>query len=273
MHSVDRLYNLGGLAGASSQQQVSFRSPSATFRDTMSSNNFAVHVYSSALRVPSSVLDALKSNEPNANCVLPILLKSRLFESRNEGPPRPQVWVVCSSGTASGGTIVEFVLSVTEGYLDSYPVFFFATLPTNRLTQDFLQPRMEQMVVALRQSVPVERVYAVYGPDLLARVFAWCWTRITGVQNLDKTPYYAAKLSFCTTQTLRARAVPLRADLTYEIRPANHDDILQIAECCFGFASDSVRSRMTPLVQSEVLIYVRTHTFLPKRAPSARRHF
>ncbi|KAF9448262.1 hypothetical protein P691DRAFT_792720 [Macrolepiota fuliginosa MF-IS2] len=164
----------------------------------------------------------------------------------NDAPSVPSwAWVVCSSRTESGGVAVEFVLSVTEGCLDSYPLFMFTTLPTHHLTQEFVEPRMEQMVMALLRNVPVKRVYAVYGPDLLARVFARNWTQITGIQNLAHSPYYAAKLSFCTRQTFRNRAMALRADLTYEIRPADNNDIRDVAECCGGFADDSAPYSLT----------------------------
>jgi hypothetical protein len=201
---------------------------------------FAINVYDSSLHIPDYVIAAMQHNEPAANCTLPILLKSRLFESHNQIPPQKQVWVVCTSKESAGEVLVELVLSVTEGYIDSYPPFFFSSIPSQRLTQDFIQPRMEAMVRALSGAVPRTRVYAVYGPDILARAFAWSWTYITGVQNYVNSPYYAAKLSFCTRQTFKSRPPPLRDGLIAEIRPATVGDIPELGQSCFGFAADSV---------------------------------
>lgn len=207
----------------------------------MSPTNIEVAVYDKALRVPLQVLDALGLNEPNANCILPILLKSRHFESSGQKPPRKQMWVVCSSKNCDGQTVIEFILSITEGYIDSYPVFFYTTLPIHQLTQEFVLPRIKEMIGALLSSgVPVERIYAVYGPDCLAKAFAWNWTNMTGTRNLGNEPYYAAKLSFCSRRTFKERTVEMRDGVTYEIRPANNSDIGEIARCCYGFAEDSV---------------------------------
>ncbi|XP_006461377.1 hypothetical protein AGABI2DRAFT_185635 [Agaricus bisporus var. bisporus H97] len=149
------------------------------------------------------------------------------------------MWVVCSSKNSAGQMVVDFVLSITEGNIDSYPLFFSTSLPVRQLTQDFVVPRMQEIVKALANtSIPVERVYAVYGPDTLARVFAKCWTTATGVANLSNAPYYAAKLSFCTRGSFRDRPVNIRGDFTFEIRPANVNDIPQIAQCNYGFAAD-----------------------------------
>lgn len=211
-----------------------------------------IDVYDAAHRVPSHVFNALNRHERTANCVLPTLLKSRFLESQGQAPPQKQVWVVCSSKNGDGTTTLEFVLSVTEGYIDSYPVFLFTTLSSFQMTPDFLQRRMEQMARALSRFVPVQRVYAVYGPDLLARAFAWNWTSITGVQNLAEAPYYASKISYCTRETFKNNTVPLRADLTSEIRPANGDDLYDVMKCCFGFAADSVSFKKY-IVQVEIL--------------------
>ncbi|KXN93240.1 hypothetical protein AN958_00164 [Leucoagaricus sp. SymC.cos] len=200
---------------------------------------FQVNVYGSSLQVPENVLDAMRNNQPSANCTLPILLKSRSFESSGKTPPNQQVWVVCSSKNSMGDVVVELVIAITEGYIDSYPAFFFSAIPPHLLAREFVQPRMEKMIQALFIVLPVRRVYAVYGPDLLAKAFAWCWTSLTGVGNYSTKPYYAAKLSFCTRQTFKTRLLPLREDLTAEIRPADPNDIMEVAQCCYGFASDS----------------------------------
>ncbi|KAF7782786.1 hypothetical protein Agabi119p4_2162 [Agaricus bisporus var. burnettii] len=211
----------------------------------MSSNHIQVAIFDHANAVPPHVLTALEKNEPNANCILPTLQKSRQLESSGQRPPRRQMWVVCSSKNSAGQMMVDFVLSITEGNIDSYPLFFSTSLPVRQLTQDFVVPRMQEIVKALANtSIPVERVYAVYGPDTLAKVFAKCWTTATGVANLSNAPYYAAKLSFCTRGSFRDRPVNIRGDFTFEIRPANVNDIPQIAQCNYGFAADGASFHM-----------------------------
>lgn len=225
-------------------------------------NAFEIHVCDSALRVADYILTALRYREYRSNCTLPTLSKSRILESRGQVPPRKQFWVTCSSSDSEGKAIVEFVLSLTEGYIDSYPVFLYTTLPANRLTQGYVQPRMAEMVKALARALngDLPRVYAVYGQDPLAQAFAWNWTNHTGIRNLSDKPYYEAKLSFCTRQTFRSRLLSLPDDLIPEIRLANNDDIRAVAQCCYGFARDSepyVLTREGALREAEYLVHQR----------------
>ncbi|KAJ3576491.1 hypothetical protein NP233_g391 [Leucocoprinus birnbaumii] len=206
----------------------------------MSSSN-SIQVFDSSLRIPRYVLNALQGNECRSNCALPLILKSQDLESRGQTPPHRQIWVVCSSVNSSGAPSVELMLCVTEGYIDSYPVFIYNHLPPDLLTRGYIQPRMAALANALAEALNgnLARVYAVYGQDPLAEAFAWNWTNITGIGNLVDKPYYAAKLSYCTRQTLRSRFLPLPDDLIPEIRLANDEDVREVAQCCHGFASDS----------------------------------
>jgi hypothetical protein len=236
-------------------------------------SNSPIAVYDRASAVPNQVYAALSINEPNANCVLPMLGKSRQLESGGEGPLDGQLWVVCSSRNAAGQMVVDFVLSVTQGYIDSYPLFFYSTRPVHQLTQEFVVPRMQEIVRSLASSdrVPLSRVYAVYGPDVLARTFALQWTAVTRVANYINAPYYAAKLSFCTRTTFRDRPAEMRSDFTFEIRAANVNDIPEVARSCYGFAADGVSLEVDSLSAAELTCFISHHTPSPKRTPIGRQ--
>lgn len=167
----------------------------------------------------------------------------KLLENESNGDViTDSLWLTCSTthNSATDPTL-DFVLSVTPGPQGAYPVFICTSLPIDQLSADYILPRIQQMVEALYDSVPVERVYSIFAPAPITHAFAEAWTRRTGVE-LDADPeYYSAKLTHCTYDTFRNRRSTLPIDRSYILRPAVSSDIPAAAELCHGFAAVSVR--------------------------------
>ncbi|KAJ6491644.1 hypothetical protein C8R47DRAFT_976415 [Mycena vitilis] len=189
--------------------------------------------YRSASSLPNEVWDALRSNPQNSNCILPIALKSLAREQNHETAlGRDQCWIVVHSMGA-----IDFVLSVTNGDIGTYPIFIFTPHPTHRLTSDFLLPRLIRLAEALRVAVPVKRVYSVFAPDAITSMFVEIWCALTGVQRYQD-PYYHAKLTYCTKRSFRPREFTTFPGLVYELRPAVDSDLEAVASLCYQFAAD-----------------------------------
>ncbi|KAJ7033367.1 hypothetical protein C8F04DRAFT_623124 [Mycena alexandri] len=189
--------------------------------------------YRSASSLPEEVWDALRSNPQNSNCILPIALKSLAREQRRETAPRDQCWIVVRSFGA-----IDFILSVTNGDLGTYPAFVFTTHPIHRLTPEFLLPRLIRLAEALRAAVPIKRVYSFFAPDAVTKMLVEIWFSLTGVQGYQD-PYYHAKLSYCTKQSFVNRRMTTFPGLVYELRPAVESDLEGVASLCYQFAADS----------------------------------
>ncbi|KAF7362419.1 N-acetyltransferase domain-containing protein [Mycena venus] len=190
--------------------------------------------YRSASSLPSEVWDALKSNPQNSNCILPVALKTLTREQNDENAPgRDQCWIVVHSLGA-----IDFVLSVTNGDIGTYPIFIYTTHPTHRLTSDFLLPRLIRLAEALRAAVPIKRVYSFFAPDVITTMFVEVWCSLTGVQGY-KDPYYHAKLTYCTKRSFVNRSMTTFPGLVYELRPAVDSDLEAVASLCYQFAADS----------------------------------
>ncbi|KAJ7198514.1 hypothetical protein GGX14DRAFT_469539 [Mycena pura] len=192
--------------------------------------------YRTATTLPADVWDALRSSPQNANIILPIALKTLAREEAYESPVvRDQCWIAVRSLGS-----VDFVLSVTNGDIGAYPVFIFTTHPVHRLTPDFLLPRLIRLAEALRAAVPVKRVYSVFAPDAVTRMFVETWCSLTGIQGYHE-PYYHAMFSFCTKKSLRGlgRQPTIFPGLVYELRPAVESDLQAVAALCYQFAADS----------------------------------
>jgi len=76
-----------------------------------------IFVYEQATEIPAWVIDTLKRHNLNANIILP-----QIEKSRQNPPDAPQSWIVYAPNRK-----VEYILSVTESIVDSYPVFIFTT--------------------------------------------------------------------------------------------------------------------------------------------------
>lgn len=198
-----------------------------------------ITTYFHALDIGSDpdVISALKSNEKAANVIFPQILKAREAEQQGQTLAEPQVWIVCTSNHPRRR--VDFILSCTTGLMGAYPIFIFTTLLPYQLTEDYAEPRLRELAVELRDAVPIDRVYSVFSQHSIAQIFADAWTDLTGIKSYPD-PYYDSTMSYCTRSSFVNRSMTLLSDFIFDLRPAVLNDIPQIAQLNFGFASESV---------------------------------
>jgi hypothetical protein len=199
-------------------------------------SDLSVNVYRQVNELPSAAIDALKLHARNANVILPTVTKALQGLQQTRNPQSDQAWIVCNSKEG-----VEFILSVTEGPMGAYPVFIVTTLPFHLLTADHIGPCIQLLVHALKKSVPRRRVYSVFAVEPVTLLFVEEWTHVTGIKAEAK-PYYAAKMSYCTLQTLDTETTTDDPALGYVLRPGTPGDINTIAKLCYEFAASSVSS-------------------------------
>ncbi len=200
--------------------------------------SYLIEISTSASTVPEYVWDAWRAHARDSNVMLPHAENARHQEST--GHKSNGLWISCAPSTAYRAPAVDFVLSCTAGSLGSYPLFIFTPLPLDELDNDYVYPRLLALADALRTAVPVERVFSVFAPETITRLFVSIWTEITGVPLAPSAEYYAAKISYCTKQSLRPRSISLLPGVEYDLRLAMEEDTLQVAELCYGFAVESV---------------------------------
>ena len=179
---------------------------------------------------PLDARRALEADPIKANVILPILLKCE-NEELNGRPPSDHVWVV-----AYAGGRIQVIASATDGCIGKYPIFLFSPLSNAQLSREPIPSALTMVAQALFQAVGTQRVYSVFATEVLARPFANIWSRITGV-HIEQDPYYLAKISYATRDTL---VQPMSPNDALGIRPAVPGDIQGIAELCYCFARESV---------------------------------
>ncbi|KAG6841780.1 hypothetical protein C0991_007109 [Blastosporella zonata] len=189
-----------------------------------------IAVFRSARSLPQNVWNAFKFNPRDYNIIYSHALKA-LHDSHESTDE--QVWIVCTTGDS-----LDFVLSCTNHAMGTYPIFITAVHPTSDLTFQFVIPRVHILARALHESVGVERVYSVFAIDMVSRTFADTWSKMTEI-GVYVEPYYAAKFTFCTRHSLKARQFTVFPGLSYELRLAVPADTLSVAKLCHGFAAEA----------------------------------
>ncbi|KAG8933442.1 hypothetical protein FRC02_011820 [Tulasnella sp. 418] len=238
-----------------------------------------IRFHDSASSLLSSCQAHFKARERDSNIIYPFALKTKSQEpssptSRSNAQLRTYITSSSSSGTDSdsedeyrdipakipeqfwlslwttrgrtSSAKLDIVLSCTKGPIGDYPVFLYSNVPDECLTQDFLESRIELLVTRLKSCVSSRRVFSVFGPAPLTRAFVMAWTTATNMRHMPiADPYYAAKHTFCTRETLSSDSYgPLPAG--HSMRLADWSDLKRGAELCFGFAVGS-----EPFVLSE----------------------
>lgn len=195
-------------------------------------------ISTSAKEIPQAVWDMLRAHPRAANVILPHAEKALAMELKGELPTRRECWITCSTFGSSGEKI-DFILSCTDGAVGSYPIFIVPARPSSQLDESYLLPRLSILVKALHSTVKSSRVYSIFAPDPVAKMFADLWVDHTGIA-IEETPYYAAMFTFCTEDTYMDRPMAIHSSFKYEIRPAVENDIANVADLCCGFALGSV---------------------------------
>ena len=208
---------------------------------------YTIETFHSPNDIPDSIWNAWRDNPCNANVMLPHAEQSR---SRTRREARSsELWISCSSNPPSSPTSVDFVLSCTSNHLGHYPIFIFTTLPSEKHTSEDVIVRLTSMATTLFDLVPKERVFSIFAPESITRIFSSIWTDITGVglERAEDPEYYAAKISYCTKSSFRPRSKSLLPGMQYELRQARNEDTLAVAQLCYNFAIESVSIHVTEI--------------------------
>ncbi|KIL60480.1 hypothetical protein M378DRAFT_110166 [Amanita muscaria Koide BX008] len=186
-----------------------------------------VFVYERATEIPAWVIDTLKRHSLNANIILP-----QIEKSRQNPPDASQLWIVYAPNRK-----VEYVLSVTESIVDSYPVFIFTTKKQSTLTGNKFIGQMNELADELYKHVDKRRAYSVYAPRPITTTFCGIWSKLTGIPMIKK-PYYDAHIRRCTRQTfIKTQRQPVGYE--WDMRLAKASDRHMVADLCKGFSEES----------------------------------
>lgn len=154
----------------------------------------------------------------------------------NNQPVAGQLWVVIHIDQS-----VKFIASCTRGYMGNYPLFILTPLPAHRHHPEPMRPLLQTLAQALIHSLPTHRIYSVFAAEVVSQTFAAIWFEQTGI-NVEPAPYYHAKLSFATPQSVERCERPIAPipGAHCELRPATLADVQAVAEMCSKFAETSV---------------------------------
>ena len=207
--------------------------------------NCVIETYTRPTLVPSRVIEILEK-DPRTNILLPKLKKS-IDQERAEGHSAnstngsAELWIALFTQSSKGRQL-ECFLAVTDGPIDTYPVFIWCARSKAELDNSAIKAviaqRINLLCAELFLHVDERRVYSVFAQDFVARAFAVCWERLSGVAVINE-PYYHALFSLCSRQTL-ANAASIRFDSNVVLRPATIADLKKTRKLCYGFAKDSV---------------------------------
>ncbi|KAF9047567.1 hypothetical protein BJ165DRAFT_1526860 [Panaeolus papilionaceus] len=204
-------------------------------------SNIIITIVKQASDVPQAALDALNDHQARANPILPTLLQC-LAKERAGTPTRDHIWAIVSH--RRNPNHVRFVLSITNSILSTYPVFLFTTISYQ--DQDFNKfiPPMHALVRQLRAyGVSRSRIYSVFGPEALAKAFAYSWTEFTGIPVTET--YYDSWLATITPETFVSGTAPSFDTQILQFCPATVHDIHGVASLCFKFAETSPPFQIT----------------------------
>jgi hypothetical protein len=202
--------------------------------------NYNIDVYTSAVDLPPLVWETFRAHPCDSNVIFPYAEMSR--EQQCGGKSSRSLWIICTTYELCASPTIDFVLSCTEGFLGSYPIFIFTTLSRHDQISDYAHRRLASLVKYLARQVPSERVFSIFAPDEITKMFATLWTEETGIGlDMDAT-YYAANISYCTRQSFRRRQDSILPGVDYSLRLATEADISRCAQLCYGFAEESVRT-------------------------------
>lgn len=199
-------------------------------------SNLRQHTYRRASDMPRDVNEALHK-DPRANILYAGIEKATCKERAGTSSQHEELWIVSYTDRPGSDSTLDFVLSCTYGVIGNYPIFIYSTKNVQDLTDDFLEPRIYRIVQELDNNLSTpKRVYSIFASGPVSESFSRHWTQRTGIKSI-KEPYYDAKFSYCTANTL---AHPPSPDSSCRMRLADRRDIPQVAQLCKGFSEESV---------------------------------
>ncbi|KAF9512510.1 hypothetical protein BS47DRAFT_1051877 [Hydnum rufescens UP504] len=212
--------------------------------------SFIVNVFHSATHLLDAVPE-LVHNPIQANTILPYALKRKAQEESNLASsayssfPRgvPPLWVAL--WTERHGTqrpMLDFVVAITNSNISTLPLFIFTPHQAALTTPDFLFPRIVRLIDVLTTVIHVSRVFAVFAPVEVTRLFANLWSWKTGIAGVE-TPYYRAVLATVTLDSLVSSLADPQS--FRRNRPARMADLEEVVPQFKAFADHSVIYSMT----------------------------
>jgi len=195
------------------------------------SDTLVFDVCTSAHKVPDAAVDAMRMKGVQANIILPLLLKCRAGLEKDAS----NVWIVVYS--CEERTEVLYVAALARTAVGEYPLFIFTTERPGEDDDALLSLDMDALARCLLDLVPLARVFSVFAPSRITRVFSEHWERVAGIEAYRK-PYYDCTLSHATAASLkplRAKVVQSGREMQYEICRGTVDDITDIAALCMMF--------------------------------------
>lgn len=196
--------------------------------------------------VPKFAIDTLREHPVKANLILPTIEK-RLAQHPSTSTNNSELWIIVHSNY-----VVNFIASVTQGYMGNYPLFIFTPIPYPYLLSTNIGPAVTLLAQALMRSVHRTRIYSVFAPQAVAETFAGIWTSLTNIRVSES--YYHAYISYVTARTFINREIPAVPGASCELRPATMGDLNDVGELCYLFASDSVCLSLAYLFMYRMLI-------------------
>ncbi|KAF8531273.1 hypothetical protein JB92DRAFT_2852719 [Gautieria morchelliformis] len=146
------------------------------------------------------------------------------------------LWFTCWSKNEGRAPYLDIILSCTDGSFGPQPIFLWSSSTPSQTTREHLDHQIVMLVECLAATVPVTRVFSVFGPTSLTKNFSRRWSHINRVTQMVE-PLYAARLLYTTRDTL-AECLPLPPGDC--IRPGSPHDTLTIGELCKEFSETSV---------------------------------
>lgn len=201
-------------------------------------SNLRQHTYRRASDIPRDVIEALQK-DPRANILYAGIEKATSKERAGTSSLHEELWIASYTDRHGSDSTIDFVLSCTYGVIGEYPIFIYSTKSVQDLAEDFLEPRIYRIVQELDNNISTPmRVYSIFASRPVSESFGRHWTQRTGIKSI-KEPYYDAKFSYCTANTL---APPPSPDSSCRMRLAERRDVPQVAQLCKGFSEESVSS-------------------------------
>ncbi|KAJ8702142.1 hypothetical protein PTI98_000885 [Pleurotus ostreatus] len=148
--------------------------------------------------------------------------------------PRPRdFWLtVWSTSPTTSRSALELILMCGSWLLGDYPIFLWAPPKA-----EYRSDATSSLVEFLRKRVPDKRVFSVFGPADITRIFTAKWSEATGIRMLVK-PHYDAYLARCTKDTMRQGRSMLPLPQGHKTRLATMGDLDSVSELCNRFADE-----------------------------------
>ncbi|KAK7063988.1 N-acetyltransferase domain-containing protein [Favolaschia claudopus] len=154
----------------------------------------------------------------------------------SSSPPLPasNFWLTVWSEHAKSAPVLDMALSCIESSTGKYPLFMWTRPAVDMRSSQWLNTRVGRVTAHLHGCVPLERVFAVFGPTALVTSFAKAWAELTHFK-INPEPLYKAFLASCASQELTTSVPAAHCGA----RKATMKDVEAAGKLCQQFANGS----------------------------------